>query len=772
MEYPFKNLQPLDEATARTGYYRDWSHIDADTFHQISELVTFIREKGYGSDTREAIAQALERVYHDALMSGNANMEVSMARGHFRDLAARLDAGDATVTAGLTDLNESLKNIDVNWINKNLGKFDQTFMSEEFLQQMVGTTPINAVPADDGVTTQKIANNATTTPKRTVLGERGEVIGARPATVNFITNQIIYSSGTSHRIFYRNKSHTIPSDTIVPFNAGDGIVIVLFNTATNLIRTTNHTAMVFSEHDILLGLAYVNASNLRGADMFGNYEYIGDNYKAYDSGYLITSDKIKVDFTNKKITIPTGINYMIYKGRSNPVPAGDIDFSTQSSFLIRVFYNIANNQFVFKNYNEAVSDTLVYVGVIYPNSNKYLFNGQEQEKLASDFSAVNHNFENMIWSWWIYPLAKRYVGVRDKTYYGFTDNEGYSGVASLDNLTGEHTKIKLKKELPDDHNATAVEIMDDGKILAAYPTGHGSDGIMRIRISENRENIEKFEDEIQLDLGGKLTYAQLFKGAGKYYLFYRNYPSQVQAEGGYFYISSVDGRTWSNPVHAITMPFTVYPKIQYVSDNPNLLRVIVTDNGVAYNCDFRLGFFNMETGKMEKADGTVIDGTATDADMPIIVARDNGRYQRLLDVAVTEKSRTVIAYSTYSPPSSGILDCDYRISYWTGTLRTINLGSAGEPFYVPSRYVGGISFIDANNIVMSREDSDKWYIEKWSTSDSITWSKAQQLHESATGIVAARPVVEIGGNRVIWHEGVFNPSNYKDFTTDLRFKYL
>ena len=90
MEYPFKDLQPLDEATARTGYYKDWTHIDADTFHQISELVKFIREKGYGSDTREAIAQALERVYHDASISGNANMEVSMARGGFDTLGERL----------------------------------------------------------------------------------------------------------------------------------------------------------------------------------------------------------------------------------------------------------------------------------------------------------------------------------------------------------------------------------------------------------------------------------------------------------------------------------------------------------------------------------------------------------------------------------------------------------------------------------------------------------------------------------------------------------
>ena len=109
MEYPFKDLLPLDEVTARTGYYRDWSHIDADTFHQISELAKFIRKKGYGSDTREAIAQALERVYHDAAKSGNANMEVSMARKHFKDLATRLDASDDKLTSATAQLAQTVK---------------------------------------------------------------------------------------------------------------------------------------------------------------------------------------------------------------------------------------------------------------------------------------------------------------------------------------------------------------------------------------------------------------------------------------------------------------------------------------------------------------------------------------------------------------------------------------------------------------------------------------------------------------------------------------
>ena len=45
----------------------------------------------------------------------------------------------------------------VSQINKNKGKLDQTYMSDEFLQQMAGTTPINAVPADQSITLEKLA---------------------------------------------------------------------------------------------------------------------------------------------------------------------------------------------------------------------------------------------------------------------------------------------------------------------------------------------------------------------------------------------------------------------------------------------------------------------------------------------------------------------------------------------------------------------------------------------------------------------------------------
>lgn len=48
----------------------------------------------------------------------------------------------------------------VSQINKNKGKLDQTYMTDEFLQQMAGNAPINAVPADNSITHQKLSEKA------------------------------------------------------------------------------------------------------------------------------------------------------------------------------------------------------------------------------------------------------------------------------------------------------------------------------------------------------------------------------------------------------------------------------------------------------------------------------------------------------------------------------------------------------------------------------------------------------------------------------------
>lgn len=57
----------------------------------IAEYLRTLRTAVFGKDVRESIAKSIEQTYEDATRSGNANMEVSDARGNYSSLKNRLD---------------------------------------------------------------------------------------------------------------------------------------------------------------------------------------------------------------------------------------------------------------------------------------------------------------------------------------------------------------------------------------------------------------------------------------------------------------------------------------------------------------------------------------------------------------------------------------------------------------------------------------------------------------------------------------------------------
>ena len=60
MEYPFKDLLPLDEVLEREGYYKDWTHLDPEVFYSLTQISEYIKTKGYGVDVRLLMAQLAE----------------------------------------------------------------------------------------------------------------------------------------------------------------------------------------------------------------------------------------------------------------------------------------------------------------------------------------------------------------------------------------------------------------------------------------------------------------------------------------------------------------------------------------------------------------------------------------------------------------------------------------------------------------------------------------------------------------------------------------
>ena len=112
MAYDFNSLtKQVAEASNRDKFYTDFEDVDPSVLHQISELTKWMRTKGKGSDVREVIAQLFERTWVESIKEGNANMEVSQARGDQPTLGARLDGLDTKDTDLQSQINTNKTSI-------------------------------------------------------------------------------------------------------------------------------------------------------------------------------------------------------------------------------------------------------------------------------------------------------------------------------------------------------------------------------------------------------------------------------------------------------------------------------------------------------------------------------------------------------------------------------------------------------------------------------------------------------------------------------------
>lgn len=85
-----------EEANGRLNYYDDTSPLS--NTKSVDTLLGAIRHKTRGADVRESIARVMEVFWETANKSGNANMEVTQARGIFSLLKNRLDNIDAQLS--------------------------------------------------------------------------------------------------------------------------------------------------------------------------------------------------------------------------------------------------------------------------------------------------------------------------------------------------------------------------------------------------------------------------------------------------------------------------------------------------------------------------------------------------------------------------------------------------------------------------------------------------------------------------------------------------
>ncbi|HFI0582373.1 TPA: glycerophosphodiester phosphodiesterase [Streptococcus suis] len=147
-----------NEALGKDTLYRDPTPL-GDT-KNIETLIDGIRHKTKGADVREAIATALEVTYETAASEGNANMEVTKARGKHEDLATRLAILDGT----LISADAMAKSTALNKVDKDgAGQVTYAMLAQDVRSKFTGDSV--AVVGRDAVSTENVVNQSITEVK-------------------------------------------------------------------------------------------------------------------------------------------------------------------------------------------------------------------------------------------------------------------------------------------------------------------------------------------------------------------------------------------------------------------------------------------------------------------------------------------------------------------------------------------------------------------------------------------------------------------------------
>ncbi|MDD6472768.1 MAG: BNR-4 repeat-containing protein [Bacteroidales bacterium] len=370
---------------------------------------------------------------------------------------------------------------------------------------------------------------------------------------------------------------------------------------------------------------------------------------------------------------------------------------------------------------------------------------------------------DMIWTWWFYPQV---ITHNDVTFWTFATKDGYSGIAQADKKSLCVKKTMLRRTHADDHNGMAFVIMDDGRLLCSYAGGHNIDNKIHIRLSKKPYSIEEFEDAITLVSNGKqTTYSQILHVKDTYYLFYRvNNKTWVVR-------TTKDGRSWSEERTLVTAPVQYYCKVMPTTDN-NLIRICMYSNPQSkpgFDTRIRMGFLRLNDMHLLNADAKTDVGTdhIDYRTFNVIIDNEPNKIQRMFDVAVSAPDDPRVLYCTFSTDDNST----YMLHSKTGNRKICN---GGLSFWRP-KYQGGASFLNANTIVLSREEKGYDHIETYMFDNKRIDRQKEFLRESIgpdTTHRNIRPICDINGKDFVWQCGYYDFTGFVNFNMNTRFSFV
>lgn len=406
-----------------------------------------------------------------------------------------------------------------------------------------------------------------------------------------------------------------------------------------------------------------------------------------------------------------------------------------------------------------------------------------------EFTVFN---DNGGWCWF---QDERALVSGDKLIFASVANTlGADGVRRGGNI--EVTTVDLNGRTPsvttvlhaqlqnDDHAAPALLVLDDGRILAVY-CRHGSDQLVRFRISVHPGDATSWQPEGHFPREGSVTYSNLFllrNGAGgntQIYNFYRGEHWNPN------WMTSDDmGQTWRYGGRLIA--FDGRPYVKYASNGLDTIHFVTTEHH-PHNYANSLYHGYMKAGSLHRSDGTVVcdvnDAPIRPAQATRVFAGNVNHVAWPCDLHLDASGDPYIVYSVQKQRDPNHIH--YRYARWDGRAWNDHfLAHAGTALYAGEEHYSGLAALDeadpnqlyistdadpvTGEPLISRNDGQRHYeIFEGRTADrGAAWSWTPiTCNSTADNIRPIVPAREGGPSVLLWLRGTY--TSYTRYDLDV-----
>jgi hypothetical protein len=355
------------------------------------------------------------------------------------------------------------------------------------------------------------------------------------------------------------------------------------------------------------------------------------------------------------------------------------------------------------------------------------------EAIVAEIAAQALEAEDIFWSWWSTPVAV-YNELWDRTYFGGTSRSGTMRLGYFDHGTKTQKVVSVgQTSYSDDHNSLSIIVLNE-----RGPYCFWFDHDLTTYVSYRRASVPgslELGPEQRIQFPGPVTYFQAFYYGGVIHAF-------VRVNGfDWYYVKSTDfGVTWSTPVQFLSVPGRRGYMFFQQHANTQMVRLVAYGHPVESTANrIYTGFINFANGQITKPGSSTAIATLGAAtplaltDLFLAYTPPTGKKVRLFSSS-TFGATPVIAFMEWT---QGVdTDAMYRILRWTGSAFTAHdIVASGKEFgYDPDVHYNGGMALNAptsDGVYLAREEAGAWYLERWKTTDFITWQ--------TTRLATARP---------------------------------